>query len=57
MWVLDLPDSVELEAGADPDTEANVLCRSQRNEAACAESVNEPIEMPVSGCSCAVESD
>lgn len=57
MWILDLPDSVELEAGGDPETEADMLCRSQRNEAVRAESVNEPIGLPVSGCSCAVESD
>lgn len=57
MWILDLPDSVELEAGGEPEIEANMLCRSQRKEAVCAEPVNEPIEMPVSGCSCAVESD
>lgn len=57
MWILDLPDSVELEVGGDAEREANMLCRSQRREAVCAESVNEPSEMPLSGCSCAVESD
>ena len=47
-WIPDLPDSVELEVGADPEMEENVPCRSQRNEAVHAESVNESIRMPVS---------